>query len=253
MSTTQRKPYIVGNWKMNLTVSESLALVDAIASGARDNVDVGVCPSFIALAEVKKRLASSRVKVGAQNVHDAESGAFTGEVSIAMLQAVKCDLALVGHSERRQFFGDTDEWVHRKVKTLYAHGMDVILCVGETLEEREANETYNVVQKQLDGALGDLALPDTCELVVAYEPVWAIGTGRTATPEQAQEVHRSLRSLLIERYGRDRANTIRLLYGGSVKPDNAAGLLEQEDIDGALVGGAALKAEQFLGICNAAK
>jgi triosephosphate isomerase len=250
--TMARRPIIAGNWKMHLSIAESLALASEVrdrCSRFRDR-DVVVAPAFSALYAVKERLADSRIQVAAQNCHWAAQGAYTGEVSPTQLEDLGCTYVIVGHSERRQFFGETDEWVSRKVRSLHDHGLMPIICIGETLEQREAGETMNVVGTQLEAALAALSGDEARTSVVAYEPVWAIGTGRNATPAQAQEVHAAIRRLIAKRFDASIADAVRIQYGGSVKPENAAELLTQPDIDGALVGGASLKADSFTRIVS---
>lgn len=248
-----RQPIIAGNWKMHKTATEAEALVRALkplVAGAR--AEVVVCPPFTALERVGDLLPGSNIVLGAQNVFWETEGAFTGEVAPAMLRDLMVTYVTVGHSERRQFFGELDETVGKRAVAALAAGLRPIICVGESLEEREAGRTGDVVLRQLGAALADIATSSTGNIVVAYEPVWAIGTGKVATPDQAQEVHATLRGFLTERYGDTTAQNIRIQYGGSVKPDNAAELLAQPDIDGALVGGASLKADSFAGIVKAA-
>lgn len=216
-----------------------------------ESVDVALCPPFVSLEAVAEIVRGSRVLLGAQNVHDQEDGAFTGEVSAPMLASVGCQFVIVGHSERRQFFGEGDDLVGRKVGAVLRHGLTPILCVGETLQERDRGEERAVVERQVRAALGPELVDDPDALVVAYEPVWAIGTGRTASPEQAQEMHAWIKSLLTELLD-DAGPLVRILYGGSVKPDNAPELFRQEDIHGGLIGGASLKAEDFASIVSAA-
>ena len=249
-----RKPIVAGNWKMNNTVGESLALVAEIKRQAADikGVDIVVCPPFTALAAVSEAVSGTAIGLGAQNMHDAKSGAFTGEVSAAMLRDLYCHYVILGHSERRQFFGDTDEWVNRKIRAALAGNLRPIVCVGETQKEREAGRTASVIRGQVCGSLAGLSGDQVAQLILAYEPVWAIGTGLTATPEQAQDVHAFIRSLLRELAGERTAQAVRIQYGGSVKPANAGDLFRKPDIDGGLIGGAALSAESFLGIVRAA-
>ena len=230
---------------MNKTVSEALKLVrelKELVSDVRDK-DILICPPFTALYSVRRELEGSNVALGGQNMFYRESGAFTGEISPVMLKDVGCTYVILGHSERRHIFGETDELINRKVLSAASHGLIPILCVGETLEERETGKTEEVIEKQVvEGLRGFDSQKD---LVVAYEPVWAIGTGKTATPELAQAVHSFIRHLLSQLFGEKKAGNVRILYGGSVKPENARGLLEMPDIDGALVGGASLEAESF--------
>ena len=248
-----RTPLIVGNWKMYKTASAARTMLRALRSeiDSITGVEVGVAPAFTALAAAAEVLAGSPLLLGAQNLHASEEGAFTGEVSAVMLVDVGARFVLVGHSERRALFGETDADVAAKLRTALAHDLMPIVCCGETLEQREAKETGEVIERQLQGALGSLEAADAGHLVLAYEPVWAIGTGRTASPAQAQEVHARIRGWLRDRFGTV-ADRIRVLYGGSVKPDNAAALLAEQDIDGALVGGASLESPSFAGIVAAA-
>ncbi|MCB1749673.1 MAG: triose-phosphate isomerase [Gammaproteobacteria bacterium] len=247
-----RRPLVAGNWKMNGSSAMADDLTAAVTAAAPPAVEVLLCPPAPYLARVAAALAGSAVALGAQDCSEHAPGAYTGEVAGAMLRDCGCSHTLVGHSERRQFFGDTDARVAAKVARAQADGLVAVLCVGETLEERRAGRTEEAVGRQLDAVL---ALPDTGAvldaLVVAYEPVWAIGTGETATPGQAQAVHAWIRARVAERDAA-RAAALRILYGGSVKPDNAAELFAMADIDGGLIGGAALKADSFLAICAAA-
>jgi triosephosphate isomerase (TIM) len=248
-----RRPLIAGNWKMFHGGATSVDLAGAIARGAQavpSGVDLVVAPPFTALAAVAHEVSGSRVEVAAQNLHAQAEGAFTGEVSAPMLLESGCRWVIIGHSERRQLFGETDAQVAEKTAAALAAGLRPIVCLGETLEEREAGTTLDVVFRQLDAFLGALATAPGVG-AIAYEPVWAIGTGKVAGPEQAQEVHAALRQRLAAR-DPDLAEATRILYGGSVKPDNAAGLLACADVDGGLVGGASLKADSFLAIAAAA-
>jgi triosephosphate isomerase len=248
-----RQPFIAGNWKMHKTLAEARDLARAIRDGAAPGrrAEVGLAPPYTALAAVAGELAGSDLRLAAQDAFWEKQGAFTGAISAAMLADVGCRYVIVGHSERRQHFGDTDAMVNKKLIAVAATGLTPILCVGETREEREADQTLKVVRRQLSQGLEGLKPAGGADLVIAYEPVWAIGTGLTATPDQAQTVHHFIRSLLREFLG-PVAEAIRLQYGGSVTPDNAATLLAQPDIDGALVGGASLKPELFLPIIAAA-
>jgi triosephosphate isomerase len=250
----KRRPYVAGNWKMNLDRRSALSLAQAVERHARrlDGVDVAVVPPFVHLEAVARALADSPVRVGAQNMCDAQSGAFTGEISAAMLQEVGATFAVLGHSERRQLYGESDELVNAKVRAALAAGLDLILCVGETIEERRANQTEEVVRRQATRGLQGVRREDLARVTLAYEPVWAIGTGLTATPEQAGAVHQYLRGLLSGMYDDRTAQGVRIQYGGSVKPENAGELLRVPDIDGALVGGASLKPETFLPILDSA-
>ncbi|MCX7717583.1 MAG: triose-phosphate isomerase [Candidatus Sumerlaeaceae bacterium] len=247
-----RMPIIAGNWKMHnkRAEAEQLAREVVAATAATTDVEIVLCPPFTSLEAVAKAIAGSRVKLGAQNCHFEEKGAFTGEVSVPMLKELGVEYVIIGHSERRQYFAETDAAINRKAQTLYAHGVTPIICVGETLEEREAGRTAEVVSTQVRGCLAGLPADKVAASVIAYEPVWAIGTGRTATKEQAQEVHALIRKLVAEMFTPDVAAALRIQYGGSVKPENARELMSQPDIDGALVGGASLKAESFAGIVN---
>ncbi|GIW94591.1 MAG: triosephosphate isomerase [Pirellulaceae bacterium] len=248
-----RRRFLAGNWKMHLTKNEALRLVDALAGpvAERPDVDVAVCPPFVYLDAVARRLEGRPLAVGAQNVSDKPEGAFTGEVSAGMLADIGCRYVIVGHSERRQFFGEDDAWVLRKAQAALAAGLTPIICLGETLAQRQAGETAQVIRRQFNGSVAELPADQAAQIVIAYEPVWAIGTGVVATAEQAEEVHADLRNLLAERYNPEVAQTVRILYGGSVKPDNAESLLTQPNVDGALVGGASLQATSFLGILAA--
>ncbi len=249
-----RKFFVAGNWKMNKTIAESRALVQALLPDleAIDNVDTAVCPSYLAVPAVAELCLGAELKVGAQNVHWEESGAFTGAVSPQMVSEV-CDLVIVGHSERRQLFGETDETVNKRLKAGLAAGLEVIVCIGETLEENEAGQTEAVVTRQLGEGLAGISETQAASITIAYEPVWAIGTGRAATPEDANYVHKDvIRPLLKKQFGQNRAEAMRIQYGGSIKPDNAAELFAMSDIDGGLVGGASLKADSFVAIVKAA-
>ncbi len=250
-----RAAVVAGNWKMYTSAAEAEALVRSLATlvSGIQNVEVAVCPPFPYLIPVAKALQGTKIKVGGQNMHWEDEGAFTGEVSPKMLKDAGCHFVILGHSERRQYFGETDEKINRKIKKALSSGLAPIVCVGELLAEREAGNTEKVIRTQLEGCFQTLTSADAVKLVIAYEPVWAIGTGKTATPEQAQEVHRFIRGWLSGRFGRDAAESIRIQYGGSVKPDNAKALMSQPDIDGALVGGASLKADGFASIVRSAE
>ncbi len=251
-----RKPFVAGNWKMFGDSGSSVALAKAVAAGSTDvvgdHVDVAVIPPFIYLQAVAKTVSSSAIAVGAQDVYFEPKGAFTGEISAAMLKDVGCAYVLCGHSERRHVLGESDELVGKKVTASIAGGLLPILCVGELLEERDGGRMEKVVERHVRTGLAGLDAEKMPAVTIAYEPVWAIGTGRTATPQQAQEVHQFTRGLLAKMYGKELAAEIRILYGGSVKPDNAKELMAQADVDGLLVGGASLKAEDFLKIIRAA-
>jgi triosephosphate isomerase len=247
----ERTPYIAANWKMNKTVAEAAGFVDALLPRiAATQSDVVICPPFTALAAVVERRYGTAVKVAAQNMHEEDSGAFTGEVSAPMLVELDVEAVVLGHSERRQYFGESDEALARKVPAALAAGLEPILCVGESEQARDAEETEAVLERQLQADLAALESGDLARVVIAYEPIWAIGTGRTATPEQAQEACAFIRDVVRMRAAA--ADDLRILYGGSVKPANAAELLALPDVDGALVGGASLDAEDFAAIVEAA-
>ncbi len=250
-----RIPFVVGNWKLNKTIGEALALVTELKNqlGAVKSVAVGVAPVFTAIASVAKRLEGSAIATCAQDCFWEGSGAFTGEVSAALLGDAGATWAIVGHSERRQMFGDTNDSVGKKARAVLERGLGAIVCVGEQLAERDGGKTLEVVDAQLAGALAGIDGAVASRLVIAYEPVWAIGTGRTATPAQAQEVHAHIRKRLGEMLGARAATDIRIQYGGSVKPSNAEALMAEPDIDGALVGGASLEAADFVAIVKAAR
>ena len=249
-----RTPIIAGNWKLNNTVSEAVSLTTALkplVNGCR-GVEIIVAPPFTALAGVSDAIIESNIRLAAQDVYWEDSGAFTGEVSAPMLKDVGCDYVIIGHSERRQYFGETNESVNRKVKAALAHELKPIICVGEQLEEREAGETEAVIESHVTGGIAGLSATDLLSCVIAYEPVWAIGTGETATPDQAQAVHDFIRGLLTTAHSVEVASQICIQYGGSVKPENASELMGQPDVDGALVGGASLEAESFAQIVEKA-
>jgi len=242
-----RLPFIAGNWKMNKTVGEALDLVRELKtaiSGVK-GVEVAVAPPFTALYAVHKELEGSSIRLAAQNLYWEEKGAFTGEISPLMIKEIGCHYVIIGHSERRQFFGETDETVNRRIKAVLFQDLKVIFCIGETLKEREGGKTFSVVERQVEGGLKGLGDKEMKNIVIAYEPVWAIGTGKTATPEQAEEVHRFIREKIEKLYSREVSKEIRIQYGGSVTPENIQGLMIQPNIDGALVGGASLKADSF--------
>jgi triosephosphate isomerase len=244
-----RIPVIAGNWKMHKTRDEARALARAVCDGVGDLTgrEVVLAPPFTAFASVAEEIHGSAITLAAQNVHWEDKGAFTGELSPSMLKDAGCGMVIIGHSERRQYFGETDETVNRKTRAVLAAGLQPIICIGETLAERESGKHEDIVARQLVGGLDGLTAEDLLRIIFAYEPVWAIGTGRTASPETAQEMHGCIRGRLLEKFGKN-AETVRILYGGSVKPDNADALMRQPDIDGALVGGACLEAESFLRI-----
>jgi triosephosphate isomerase len=239
-----RKPIIAGNWKMYKSEAEAIDFatkLKPLVSDVHDKV-ILICPPFPCLSKVWDVINNSNIELGAQNLHWEEEGAFTGEVSTGMLKSVGCTYVIIGHSERRQYFGETDETVNKKLKAALKHNLLSIVCVGETLEQREKGETFSVIENQINKGLQSLDISHWSLVIIAYEPVWAIGTGKTATPEQAQEVHAYIRSLLPKEV----AGKIRILYGGSVKPENVKELMAQPDIDGGLVGGASLKVESFV-------
>jgi len=247
-----RRPVIAGNWKLFKTISEAVALVNdlKVRTAGITGVDIVVAPVFTALSSVATAVTDSNIRLAAQNCFWEESGAYTGEVSPTLLKDAGCSHVIIGHSERRQYFGETDATVNRKIHAAIKAGLVVIACVGETLAEREAEQTFSVIETQLQGALAGLTAEAVTSLIVAYEPVWAIGTGKSASEAQAQEVHAFIRSLLERQFGLRVANAVRILYGGSVKPESIGGLMAQADIDGALVGGASLSAESFAAIAG---
>jgi len=249
-----RKKLIAGNWKMNKTAADAAALAQDIvaAAGRNTDVDIVVCPPFTALETVGKIVDGSSIKLGAQNMHPEASGAYTGEISAPMLRALFATHVILGHSERRSYFGETDAFINKKVLAALKNQLRPILCVGETLAEREAGSTLKVVQTQLEAGLDGIAKDQAPSVIIAYEPVWAIGTGKVATTAQAQEVHAFIRQLLVKLFGDTTAQKVRILYGGSMKPANAPELLAQKDIDGGLIGGASLEARSFLELITAA-
>ncbi len=249
-----RKPFVVGNWKMNLSLKGAVELASGLRkelAGVR-GVDLGVCPPSVFLQAVSGALERSSILLGAQNMCWAESGAFTGEVCAAMLKDVGCRLVILGHSERRHVFGEKDGEINAKIKAALKSGLDPIFCVGEKLEERDAGRVEDVIRRQVQAGLDGITAEQLGRVTIAYEPVWAIGTGRNATAAQAQEVHVLIRKLLAEKFGADVASAVRIQYGGSVKPENAKELLAAPDIDGFLVGGASLKVDSFVAIARAA-
>ncbi|MFH1691162.1 MAG: triose-phosphate isomerase [Candidatus Omnitrophota bacterium] len=250
-----RKKMIAGNWKMNKTTRDAIELANGIKRELSQVSDVSivVCPPHTALDEVSEVLYESNILLGAQNMHWEDSGAFTGEISSSMLKDLNCSYVILGHSERRQLFHETNEDINKKMKTALKNNLTPILCVGETLEEREKNTTFDVIESQVKNSLNGLTAADITKVVIAYEPVWAIGTGKTATPQQAQEVHAFLRGLLKQIYSQNEAENIIILYGGSVKPSNTKELMSEKDIDGALVGGASLNTKDFCEIVNNAR
>jgi triosephosphate isomerase len=255
MSKSARKYLIAGNWKMNLNSAEGAELAKDVVSlvGAQTDVSVCVCPTFTTLEAVSNVVNDSNVSLGAQNMHFEASGAYTGEISAEMLRHLFCKFVILGHSERREYFGETDAIVNQKTLAALAASLKPIVCIGETLEEREAGKVSEVIKTQLEGALAGVTADAAEALVIAYEPVWAIGTGKTATPEMAEEVHAEIRCLLAGMIGAEAAEKVRILYGGSMKPENADALLAQPNIDGGLIGGAALKANSFAALVESAQ
>ncbi len=246
-----RIPIIAGNWKMNKNVDEALEFVNQLKNEVNEtDVEVVLCCPFIALSEVKKAIEGTKVKLGAQNMHWEESGAYTGEISADMLLNIGVDYVIIGHSERRQYFNETDEIVNLKVKKAVAKGIKPILCIGETLEERESNQTFEVVKTQTVKALEGITEEDLKNIVIAYEPIWAIGTGKTASSQDANAVIANIREVVKELYNETVSEVVRIQYGGSVKSANATEIMNESDIDGALVGGASLEAKEFLGIVH---
>ena len=249
-----RRPIIAGNWKMNKTIYEALELVNGLNRELIDIavVDIVVCPPYTALSAVNELLIDSNIKLGAQDIYWQEQGAFTGEVSPKMLKDAGCSYVIVGHSERRKYFAETNETVNNKTKAAISAGLLPIVCVGERLEEREKGKTFDVVRGHVEGSLLNLTKQDMEKVIIAYEPVWAIGTGKNATPQQAEEVHKFIRGLLARIFGAEAAEDTRIQYGGSVTPDNIKELMAEADVDGALVGGASLKADSFSQIVKGA-
>ncbi len=250
-----RKKIIAGNWKMNVKPSETAALIKGIAEATQafgEKVEIVCCTPAIDVPAAVEAARGTSVGIGTENCHWKESGAYTGEISTGMIVDAGCRYVITGHSERRQYFGETDETVNLRTRAALAAGLTVMMCIGETLEEREAGKLVEVITRQMNVGLKDVTAADCAKLVIAYEPVWAIGTGKTATPDQAQEVHALIRETLAKLVGAETAETVRIQYGGSMKPGNAAELLAKKDIDGGLIGGAALKAADFAGIIEAA-
>jgi len=245
-----RKKLIAGNWKMNLTLPEARGLAEELVKriGSVTDVDMAVAPNFTVLHAVSEIISKSKILLAGQNLHEEEKGAYTGETSAKMLTSVGARMVIIGHSERRKIYGEPDELINKKITAALAEGLTPIVCVGEDLAQREAGKAEDVVKSQVEGAFRGMDAATVSKTTIAYEPVWAIGTGKTATPEQAQDMHRCIRELLVSLYDKNVANNMRILYGGSVTPDNARGLMTQPDIDGALVGGASLKADSFEGI-----
>ena len=245
-----RKPIIAGNWKMYKTIDESIELSNEIKRGLYDiaNVDIILCPPFTSLSDTRDVVLDTNIALGGQNMHWEKEGAFTGEISAPMLKACGCKYVIIGHSERRAYFGETNETVNLKVKSALNAGLIPIMCVGEKLEEREAGKAFDIVSEHIEKGLEGIGPEEILNIVIAYEPVWAIGTGKTATPDQAQEIHKFIREQLAKKYDKSISDKIRIQYGGSVKPSNIEELIKQSDIDGALIGGASLKAESFVEI-----
>lgn len=246
-----RIPFIAGNWKMFKTKAEAIAFAEEFRELYKDtDVQTAICAPFTNLEALKEAFVGTEIKVGAQNVHFADEGAFTGEISVSMLEEIGVDFCIVGHSERRQYFGETDETVNKKLKKLFEGPIRPILCVGESLEERDADKAFDVVGGQIKADLEGIDAADVKKLVIAYEPIWAIGTGRTATPDQAEEMCAFIRKTLIELYGEEVSDEVIIQYGGSVKPANATEIMNMDEIDGALVGGASLKPKDFMEIID---
>jgi len=251
-----RKTIIAGNWKMYKTISEAIELVNGLQRDLfkleSEDIDIVVCPPYTALSDVQEIIADSNIQLGAQDVYWEEDGAFTGEISPLMLKDIGCKFVIIGHSERRRYFGETNESVNNKLKAALKHSLTPIVCVGETLNQREKGETFKVLDEHIKGSLKDIPDTDILRTVIAYEPVWAIGTGKTATAQQAQEAQKYIRDLLRKMYNNIVADAVRIQYGGSVKPENIVELMGQPDVDGALVGGASLKIESFAEIVRKA-
>jgi len=251
-----RRTIIAGNWKMYKTISEAIELANGLKRElfelAEEKIDIVLCPSFTALSEVAEILFDSNIQLGAQDMHWQDEGAFTGEISGKMLRDAGCDFVIIGHSERRQFFGETNETVNKKIKAALKYGLTPIVCVGETLNEREKGLTFDVLKDHIYNGLKEISIQDLLKIVIAYEPVWAIGTGMTATPAQAQEAQKYIRDLLVKLYDKETAQDLRIQYGGSVKPENITELMQQPDVDGALVGGASLDITSFAQIVRRA-
>lgn len=254
MNLSNKKPFIAGNWKMYKTIPEAVDLAKAIRVqfGLLTDAEVVVIPPFTALTEVRKAIEASSVRLGAQNLFWEKEGAFTGEVSAAMLKSAGCDYVVIGHSERRQYFAETNETVNKKIKSALVHGLIPIVCIGECLEERQKGKIIEKVNTQIDSGLDGFGRDEMERIIIAYEPIWAIGTGITATPSQAEEVHCFIREKLEKKYGKDAASCAIILYGGSVKPANTLSLIKEKNINGALVGGASLEAESFIQIVKEA-
>lgn len=249
-----RKPLIAGNWKMNNSIAESIKLVEKLKALVKDSssVEIVVAPPFTALSAVRDAIKDSNIKLGAQNIFYEDSGAYTGEISPLMIRNLGCEYVIIGHSERREYFKESDEVVNKKIRAALRNNLKAIVCIGETLKEREENRTMQIIESQIRKGLEGLSAKEVKELTIAYEPVWAIGTGRNATPLQANEVHIHIRKLLSQIFSENTASAVRILYGGSVKPSNSAELMSEKDIDGALVGGASLDADSFAQIVRSA-
>ncbi|MFH1903964.1 MAG: triose-phosphate isomerase [bacterium] len=247
-----RKPLIAGNWKMNKTVSEAVDFANNLKSALRDLQYVGIviCPAFVALSEVSKILEGSSVKLGAQNMYMQENGAYTGEISPLMLKELGCRYVIIGHSERREYFKEDNKLINAKIKLALKYQLRPILCVGETLSEYQNNQTIDIVKTEIREGLAGINKEQMSQVAIAYEPIWAIGTGKTATPDDANRVHKIIRKIISEMFDAKTGEKTRIQYGGSVKPDNISALMEKSDIDGALVGGASLSAESFIRIVN---
>jgi len=246
------KPLIIANWKMNKGIKEAVSFIKEFKPLIKDikNVEIVICPPFTLLSEVNKSIKGSNIDLGAQNMHFEEKGAYTGEVSPLMLKDAGCEYVILGHSERRQYFNETDDFINKKVKAALKNKLKPILCIGETLQQRNNDRTTEIIETQLMDCLDGINENEIKNIVVAYEPVWAIGTGKNATPEQAEEVHKFIRSLLSKKYNKKISDNVRIIYGGSVKPDNIKDLMAMGNINGALVGGASLDAKSFAQICN---
>ncbi|UCB45133.1 MAG: triose-phosphate isomerase [Spirochaetota bacterium] len=247
-----RTPFIAGNWKMFLDKEKGVGLAEELVKGTEDILDreILICPSFPLLSDVARAIEGSKIQLGAQNLHYEEQGAFTGEISASMLLSIPCSWVIIGHSERRHIFKESNDLVNRKVRSALKQGLKVILCVGELIEERESGKTEDVVREQLVKGLQDVQADGMKDTIIAYEPVWAIGTGKTATPEDADNVQSFIRGILSNSYSEDTARNVRILYGGSVKPANIDGLMAKDNVDGVLVGGASLEADSFLRIIS---
>lgn len=245
------KPLIAANWKMNKNREEAVSFIDEFKELVKDikDTEIVICPSFTSLCRLKKLVENTNIKLGAQNMHFEEEGAFTGEISALMLKDF-CEYVILGHSERREVFNEDDELINKKIRAALRNGLKPILCIGETLEQRESNETMDIIKNQLKNCLNDVNEKEMKNIVIAYEPVWAIGTGKNATPKQAEEVHKFIRDLLSKMYDKTIAENTRILYGGSMKPKNAKELLSMQDINGGLVGGASLDAKSFAKVCG---